>query len=74
MVSLDHHLSWDSFFLVWGDANGKFTYVPKYKPGISKLDYTNSSLLSNPIEIPVFSSQVQVDGIDRPFGRTFAQR
>ena len=23
-------------FLVWGDANGKFTYVPKYKPEISK--------------------------------------
>ena len=29
-------LSWDCLFLFWGDANGKFTYVPKYKPEISK--------------------------------------
>ena len=34
-------------FLVWGDANGKFTYVPRYKPGISKLDYTNLSLVKS---------------------------
>ena len=60
-------------FLVWGDANGKFTYVPKYKPEISKLDYTNCRL-SNPIEFPVFFSPVQVDGIDRPFSRTFCSR
>jgi hypothetical protein len=48
LVSLDHHLSWDSFFIVWGDANGKFTYVPKYKPEISKMDYTNLSLCQIP--------------------------
>ena len=73
LVLLDHHLSWDSFFLVWGDANGKFTYIPKYKPEISKLDYTNSSLRQTPSRSRYFSP-VQVDGIDRPFGRTFAQR
>ena len=43
------HLSWDSFFIVWDDANGKFTYLPiKYKPEISKLDYTNLSLCQIP--------------------------
>ena len=42
-------MSWGSFFIVWGDANGKFTYVPsKYKPEISKLDYTNLSLCQIP--------------------------
>ena len=30
------HLSWDCLFLFWGDANGKFTYIPKYKPEISE--------------------------------------
>ena len=65
-------MSWDFPFLFWGDANGKFTYVPKYKPGISKLDYTNCHL-SNPIRFPVNFSPVQVDRIDRPFSRTFAQ-
>ena len=41
------HIVMGLLFLVWGDANGKFTYVPKYKPGISKLDYTNSSLVKS---------------------------
>ena len=45
-------MSWDFPFLFWGDANGKFTYVPKYKPEISKLDYTNRHL-SNSITFPV---------------------
>ena len=66
-------MSWDFPFLFWGDANGKFTYVPKYKPEISKLDYTNRHL-SNSITFPVNLSPVQVDRIDRPFSRTFAQR
>ena len=66
-------MSWDFPFFFWGDANGKFTYVPKYKPGISKLDYTNRHL-SNSIKFPVNLSPVQVDRIDRPFSRTFAQR
>ena len=29
-------MSWDCPFLFWGDANGKFTYIPKYKPEISE--------------------------------------
>ena len=66
-------MSWDFPFLFWGDANGKFTYVPKYKPEISKLDYTNRHL-SNSITFPVNLSPVQIDRIDRPFSRTFAQR
>ena len=66
-------MSWDFPFFFWGDANGKFTYVPKYKPEISKLDYTNRHL-SNSITFPVNLSPVQVDRIDRPFSRTFAQR
>ena len=66
-------MSWDFPFLFWGDVNGKFTYVPKYKPEISKLDYTNRHL-SNSITFPVNLSPVQVDRIDHPFSRTFAQR
>ena len=66
-------MSWDFPFLFWGDGNGKFTYVPKYKPEISKLDYTNRHL-SNSITFPVNLSPVQVDRIDHPFSRTFAQR
>ena len=42
------HIVMGLLFLVWGDANGKFTYVPKYKPEISKLDYTNLSLCQIP--------------------------
>ena len=38
-----------------------------------KLDYTNRHL-SNSITFPVNLSPVQVDRIDRPFSRTFAQR
>ena len=44
-------MSWDFPFLFWGDANGKFTYVPKYEPRISKLDCTNRHL-SNSHHIP----------------------
>ena len=36
VVLLGHHLSWDCLFLFWGVANGKFTYIPKYNPEISK--------------------------------------
>ena len=74
MVSLDHHLSWDSFFLVWGDANGKFTYVPKYKPGISKLDYTNSSLCQIPSRSRYFPPRFKLMELTVLSVELFAQR
>ena len=55
----------------------KFTYVPKYKPGISKLDYTNSSLCQIPsrsryfpprfelMELTVLSVELLLKGTNR---------
>ena len=45
----------------------------KINQRLVKLDYTNHHL-SNSITFPVNLSPIQVDRIDRPFSRTFAQR
>ena len=60
-------------FLVQGDANGKFTYVPKYKPGISKLNYTNSSFCQISSSSRYFSPRFKLMELTVPSVELFAQ-
>ena len=71
---LGRHSVMGLLFLFRWCVYDKFTCVPKYKPGISKLDYTNSSFCQISSSSRYIFSPVQVDGIDRPFSRTFCSK
>ena len=52
---------------------GKFTCVPKYKPGISKLDYTNSSFCQISSSSRYFSPRFKLMELTVPSVELFAQ-
>ena len=65
-------LSWDSFFLSGVMRYGKFTYLNINQKLVNWIILICHFV--KPHRDPGIFSPVQVDGIDRPFGRTFAQR